>query len=73
MSCVFCEYVMKQQFLLENDLAFAIYDNYPVNQGHVLIIPKRHYASCFESTQQELLALNALIGQAKELLRNADT
>jgi len=53
---------------MENELAFAVYDNYPVNMGHVLVMPKRHYASYFDSTPDEIQALNELINKMKELL-----
>jgi len=55
---------------MENELAIAIYDNFPVNKGHVLIIPKRHYASYFDATQDEITAFNDLAKKVKELLDN---
>ncbi len=67
MPCIFCDYI-KKNYIMENGLAFAIYDNYPVNTGHMLIIPKRHYASYFDATPDEILAFNELINKAKELL-----
>lgn len=68
MDCAFCDYVNKKNFLMENELAFAIYDNFPVNKGHTLIIPKRHYASYFDATPEEVLAFNDLILKVKKLL-----
>ena len=40
MSCIFCDYINNKKIIMENELAVAIYDNYPVNKGHVLIILK---------------------------------
>lgn len=68
MSCIFCEYLNSKKYIMENELAFAIYDNYPVNRGHVLVMPKRHYASFFDSTADEIQAFNELINKVKELL-----
>ena len=68
MSCIFCEYYIMKNYILENELAFAIYDKYPVSKGHVLVIPKRHYASYFDATPEELTAINELIIQIKEIL-----
>lgn len=68
MSCVFCDYLNSKNYILENQLAIAIYDHYPVNKGHVLVIPKRHFASYFEATKEEIIAFNALIHKVKELL-----
>ncbi|MFW6270259.1 MAG: HIT family protein [Bacillota bacterium] len=67
MSCIFCQ---KDKFnkVLENKKAFAIYDKYPVNKGHMLIIPRRHYSDFFESTSAELKGLYDLLVKAKEIL-----
>lgn len=54
--------------VLENSLAFAVYDTWPVSTGHVLIIPKRHYPSFFESTEEEISAIMDLVKRGKELL-----
>ncbi len=39
--CLFCN-ISNNDFELENELAFASYDTYPVSKYHALIIPKRH-------------------------------
>ena len=57
-----------KNYLIENELAFAVYDYYPVNKGHVLVIPKRHYASFFDATPDEIKAFNELINKVKDLL-----
>ena len=38
---------------LENDLAYAIFDKFPVNKGHMLFIPKRHVKDFFDITKEE--------------------
>ena len=68
MSCVFCDYVSNNKFIMDNNLAIAVYDNFPVNKGHVLIIPKRHFASYFEATLDEITAFNELILKVKKLI-----
>ena len=64
-DCPFCN---PDDILLENDLAFAKYDLYPVSPGHVLVVPKRHTASWFDLTPAEQTAMFALANQAKKLL-----
>jgi len=64
-SCPFCNH---NEVILSNDLAYAIYDRYPVNEGHMLIIPRRHVEDFWNSTQEERRALNDLIEECKELL-----
>jgi diadenosine tetraphosphate (Ap4A) HIT family hydrolase len=65
-NCIFCNI---QKPILENDLAHAIFDKYPVNPGHLLIIPKRHIASLFETTAAERAALFELLQAGRELLQ----
>lgn len=43
----------------------AIADNFPVSDGHTLIIPRRHVATLFEATDEERLALFALVDEVK--------
>jgi diadenosine tetraphosphate (Ap4A) HIT family hydrolase len=64
-ACPFCDC---RTTILNNSKAFAIYDSYPVNQGHLLVIPRRHYADYFESTSEELEAIHSLLWEGKRLL-----
>ena len=65
MGCPFCSL---DQIIAENNLAYAIYDRYPVSLGHLLIITKRHIESFFDASEAERQALNKLIGECKNLL-----
>ena len=45
MSCVFCDIAARRQkahIVFEDDLVLAFMDIMPVNNGHVLVIPKAH-------------------------------
>ena len=64
-DCIFCKNLPK---VLENDLAYSLYDIKPLSKGHMLFIPKRHHATIFESTPKEIDAVFALINQAKKIL-----
>lgn len=66
--CIFCDYLKNQKIIMENELAFAIYDTFPVNKGHVLVMPKRHFANFFDATTEEVIALNDLLHEVKGLL-----
>jgi diadenosine tetraphosphate (Ap4A) HIT family hydrolase len=66
-QCIFCN-LPKEKVIAENDLALAFYDAYPVNEGHVLIIPKRHVETYFDATQDEKNAISLLLAKAKEKL-----
>ena len=45
-----------------------IRDNYPVSEGHTLIIPKRHVDSFFDLQAIEKAAILQLLDEAKETL-----
>ena len=67
--CMFCEYCSdKSKVIKETDLIYAIYDSYPVNQGHILIIPKRHIENFFETSNEERNEINSMLIDLKLLL-----
>jgi len=70
MSCPFCE-IPASQIIIENEIAKAFYDKYPVQKGHLLIVPKRHFTSYFEATEEEFLAIHRLLNQGKEIVDKA--
>ncbi len=50
-NCVFCRIISRElpsSIVFENDEVIAIMDIQPINHGHVLVIPKTHYASLRE-------------------------
>lgn len=67
-SCPFCGTMSDRQKLAESHLAFAIFDKFPVNAGHALIIPKRHVADYFELSSDEKAACWQLLDEVKRLL-----
>ncbi|MHB9100501.1 MAG: HIT family protein [Sulfuricella sp.] len=69
-NCPFCQL---EDVLFENELAYARPDKYPVNPGHLLIIPKRHVADFFLTTMAEKFALLALLDEAKHYLDSKHT
>lgn len=65
-ECPFCNI---EAPILENDLAFVVFDRYPVNPGHVLILPKRHIESFFETTPYECIAMLSLLAEIRRRTR----
>jgi len=65
MECPFCQRI---EPVLQNKLAFAIYDRSPVSPGHFLLIPFRHIEQYFQTTKAEKTALLELLDEAKTLL-----
>jgi len=63
-----CPFCVRNDILLKNELAYARFDKYPVNPGHLLIIPFRHFANYFDATAAEKRALLSLLNKAKAKL-----
>ncbi len=66
-TCPFCS-PGHDEIIQENDLAYTRYDKFPVSPGHLLIIPRRHIATVFDASPDELAALWALLSAAKTSL-----
>ena len=63
--CLFCS-IIESGLAMENELAYASYDTYPVSEMHCLIIPKRHVKNYFEMTNEEVISCNELIKNIKK-------
>ena len=70
-DCLFCN-IPQERIVLENDLAYAVRDGYPVTEMHSLIIPKRHIQDYFDLTTEELIACDQLIRSLKNEISNSD-
>jgi diadenosine tetraphosphate (Ap4A) HIT family hydrolase len=64
-DCPFCD---SSESIVENDLAYVRYDKYPVNDGHLLVIPFRHVSDYFDLTDDELLSMQALLEAARTII-----
>jgi diadenosine tetraphosphate (Ap4A) HIT family hydrolase len=65
LTCPFCT-LPRARILGENESAVWMRDAYPVTTGHSLIIPKRHVASFFETSNAERPSLLSLVDVAKD-------
>ena len=70
-TCPFCE-IRLLALVAENKLAFAVRDNAPARPLHTLIIPRRHIASVFEATPEELEAMHELAMNARTAILQED-
>jgi len=66
-DCLFCDIMMESK-VLENKFFYAVFDRYPVNLGHLLIISKKHIPDLFCLDEAEFKHLYGIINQAKEML-----
>ena len=68
-DCIFCNPNSQSELILESATAYAIFDKFPVSNGHTLIIPKNHCANYFELSFKEQSACWFMINKTKEILQ----
>jgi len=66
-KCTICN--LEKSAKINNTLAFAIKDKFPVTESHYLIIPRRHIDSFFELGSSEQKACLNLLSEIKEKLK----
>jgi diadenosine tetraphosphate (Ap4A) HIT family hydrolase len=54
--------------IFENPLVVALWDAFPVNRGHALIVPRRHVPTWFDASAEERVALMAAFDEARDLI-----
>lgn len=64
--CLFCK--DPRGVSLNNELAYSARDSYAVSPGHTLIIPRRHVASFFDLTSDEINACMELVNEERKAL-----
>ncbi|MDG1097161.1 MAG: HIT family protein [Methylophilaceae bacterium] len=64
-QCIFCG-LENDNIFLQNELAFARFDKFPVSEGHILIIPFRHVSNYFELSEKEKSACFELVDLVKQ-------
>ncbi|MBN1295954.1 HIT family protein [bacterium] len=69
-ACSFCAIIEKREscIVVESELAVALNDAFPVSPGHMLVVPRRHIASFFDATEEEILACYRLIRTCRTML-----
>lgn len=70
-DCIFCQIVDKKApagVLFENNLVMALIDIRPVNEGHTLIIPKKHATYVEEIDSEEVFLELFKVGKKIQLM-----
>ncbi len=67
-DCIFCKLKNEERIIGECEQTITFIDNYPASPGHTLVIPKRHFATYFEATEDEILAIGKAVQAAKKVL-----
>ena len=59
-NCVFCKIIRKElpaNVVYEDNDVIAFFSNRPVNEGHTLVIPKKHYVDIYDIPEEEAAKL----------------
>ena len=60
MECIFCKIVRKEipsSIVYEDKATLAFLDISPLNKGHTLVIPKKHYETIMDIPESEMAGL----------------
>ena len=58
----------ESEWLSSNDLAFTIFDGFPVSSGHALVVTKRVVETWFDASPEEQAAVMDLVNRTKAIL-----
>lgn len=56
-ACIFCEIISKKEdayIIYEDTHVCCFLDKYPINRGHILVVPKKHYQEFSEVDKDSL-------------------
>ena len=71
MNCPFCK-IEELNIWEDGNLAFAIKDQHPVTDGHLLIIPRARRANYFELSNEKLTEVNRLLSACRNKILSQD-
>jgi ATP adenylyltransferase len=74
-GCVFCDAQHDDQaaplVVFQGTTCYVILNLFPYNNGHLLIVPKRHFASLAAASTDELCELASLVQRSELALKEA--
>ena len=66
-DCPFCG-IDRDRIWLDNAIGIALWDAYPVSEGHALVIPRHHVTSIYDLPSQDQHSLWELVAEARQAL-----
>ena len=73
-TCVFCQIIRREapaSIVYEDEQVAAFLSNRPVNEGHTLVVPKKHYVNIFEIPEDEAAYLFRIAKRVAHAVREA--
>lgn len=74
MSCIFCDIISKNReghFIYEDDNHVAFLDKYPIDKGHALVVPKKHYEKIIDMPESNVGNLFSAIPKIAKAILSA--
>jgi len=72
--CTFCEILKNEKtasYIYEDNRTIAILDIRPINEGHTLVIPKKHYENLYEIPDEEVAYLFKIVKKVASAVKKA--
>ena len=73
-ECIFCQIIRKEttaSIVYEDDQVAAFLSNHPVNIGHTLIVPKKHYENIYEIPEEQAAYLFEIVKKIATAVKDA--
>ena len=73
-ACIFCQIIRKEapaSIVYEDEQVLAFMNNRPVNTGHTLVVPKKHYADIYEIPEEEAANLFKITKRIAQAVKEA--
>lgn len=73
-SCIFCKIVQKEassSIVYEDEKVIAFMSIQPINVGHTLVVPKKHYENIYEIPEDEVAYLYRIVKKLSHAVRKA--
>ena len=73
-SCIFCKIAQKEaptNTVYEDEKVVAFMSIQPINAGHTLVIPKKHYENIYEIPEEEVTYLYRIVKKLAHAVKKA--
>jgi histidine triad (HIT) family protein len=73
-DCIFCQIIQHQapaNFVYEDEHVAAFLSNHPVNEGHTLVVPKKHYINIYDMPEDDVAYLFKTVKRIALAVRDA--
>jgi histidine triad (HIT) family protein len=73
-ECIFCQIIRKQapaSIVYEDERVVAFLSKHPVNEGHTLVVPKRHFENIYEISEEDAAYLFRIVKRVAHAVRES--